>query len=171
MDPPWPPATKTMVHNPAMWAAAPSRYGAVQLGFCLVGLASRIPGWDEMQGVNDQGLYHDLLSMPCTPGIERTPAFDWRGPVYPKPEATECTVTTTCATVEEVLAFPHARDYARILTCAQVLVADCRGHAAVQTGTGDAFRSQRVRLERAPLWASGQARIQLSALTYAPGGM
>ncbi len=129
--------------GPAMWAtpAIASRYGVVYFGFWFQGLGNRLPGWYEMQGVNDRGLFYDLFSMPCTPGIEQSTIADWRGPGFSMPEAIECTMMTTCATVEEALTFLHARNYASILPCVQVLLADRSGNAVVYTGIGDVFRT------------------------------
>jgi hypothetical protein len=126
--------------NPAVWATAASsgRYGAVYFGFYFVGLGGRAPGWYEMQGVNDQGLFYDLFSMPCGPGDELAAAS---GDIRHTREAVECTMMATCATVEEALAFLHRRSYAELLPCVQVLVADRAGNAAVYTGDGDVFRN------------------------------
>jgi hypothetical protein len=130
--------------HPSMWATAATstHYGVVYFGFWFVGLGNRMPGWYEMQGVNDQGLFYDLFSMPCTPGVERSTSADWRGPGYPMPEALECTMMATCATVSEALTFLHARAYASILPCVQVLLVDRTGAAAVYTGIGDVFRTR-----------------------------
>jgi choloylglycine hydrolase len=129
--------------NPAMWAtaASDSAYGVAYLGFWFEGLGNRLPGWYEMQGVNDQGLYYDLFSMPCGFDSPVSRGAGWRGPGYPMPEAIERTMMTTCATVGEALAFLHARDYARILPCVQVLFVDRAGNVAVYTGDGDVFRT------------------------------
>jgi hypothetical protein len=129
--------------GPEMWAtpASPSAYGVVYFGLWFDGLANRASGWYEMQGLNDQGLYFDLFSVPCTPGVERSTAYDWRGPGYPAPEAIECTMMATCATVDEALVFLRSRDYATILPCVQVFLVDRSGVAAVYTGIGDVFRT------------------------------
>ncbi len=128
----------------SMWAAAAteSAHGAVYFGFYFVGLGGRYPGWYEMQGVNDQGLYFDLFSIPCAPGAESAPSPGLPTPSgRPAPEALERTMMTTCATVAEALAFLHARNYTRIVPCVQVLLVDRAGNAAVYTGTGDVFRT------------------------------
>ena len=129
--------------DPAMWATAASgtAYGVVYFGLWFDGLGNRLAGWYEMQGVNDQGLYFDLFSVPCTPGVERSTAYDWRGAGYPAPEPIECTMMTTCASVDEALAFLHQRNYATILPCVQVFLVDRSGTAAVYTGIGDVFRT------------------------------
>ncbi len=130
--------TKT---DASMWAhaATDSTYGAVYFGFYFVGLGNRLPGWYEMQGVNDQGLFYDLFSMPCGPeDASVTPTST--GPERRISEAVERTLMETCATVEEALALLHARDYASILPCVQVLLADRAGHAAVYTGDGDVVK-------------------------------
>ena len=129
--------------NASMWATAAteSAHGAVYFGFYFVGLGGRFPGWYEMQGVNDQGLYFDLFSIPCAPGAESAPSPGLPTPGRPAPEALERTMMTTCATVAEALAFLHARNYTRIVPCVQVLLVDRAGNAAVYTGTGDVFRT------------------------------
>jgi hypothetical protein len=59
-----------MFHDAAMWATARTEgdYGAVFFGLWFSHLGDRSPGWYEMQGVNDRGLYFDLFSTPCPPG-------------------------------------------------------------------------------------------------------
>ncbi len=130
------------LRNPAMWAVAatPGRYGAVYFGFMFVGgLANRRPAsWYEMQGVNDQGLFFDLFSMPCTPGVVQTTSYGWTSPSF---VALEPEMMETCATVDEALVFLHDHDYASVLLCAQVLLVDRAGNAAVYTGSRDVFRS------------------------------
>lgn len=127
----------------AMWAtaASDSRYGVAYFGFYFVGLGNRLPGWYEMQGVNDQGLFYDLFSMPCAPGTVQPARAAWPEQGLPMPEAIERTMMTTCATVDEALAFLHARDYTKILPCVQVLLVDRAGKAAVYTGVRDVFRT------------------------------
>jgi hypothetical protein len=129
--------------DPAMWATAASggRYGVAYFGFWFEGLGNRLPGWYEMQGVNDQGLFYDLFSMPCGSDSPVSTGAGWLGLGYPPPEAVECTIMTTCATVEEALAFLHARNYTKIVPCVQVLLVDRAGNAAVYTGDGDVFRT------------------------------
>lgn len=128
--------------NPAMWAtaASPERYGALYFGFLFVdALANRRPAsWYEMQGINDQGLFFDLFSMPCTPSVVQTSSYRWTSPSY---VALEPEMMATCATVDEALAFLHARGYSSVMLCAQVLLADRTGDVAVYTGTGDVFRT------------------------------
>ena len=129
--------------DPAIWATAASdtAYGVVYFGFYFIGLGNRLPGWYEMQGVNDQGLFYDLFSMPCGSDSPVSRGPGWLGPGYPMPEAVERTMMTTCATVEEALAFLQARDYSKIVPCVQVLLVDREGSAAVYTGDGDVFRT------------------------------
>lgn len=130
------------LRNPAMWATAatPGRYGALYFGFMFAGaLANRRPAsWYEMQGVNDQGLFFDLFSMPCTPGVVQTTSYRWTSPGF---VALEPEMMETCATVDEGLAFLHEHDYASVLLCAQVLLVDRAGNTAVYTGGRDVFRS------------------------------
>ena len=125
----------------SMWATAAtdSRYGAVYFGFHFVNLGGRTPGWYEMQGVNDRGLFYDLFSIPCGP---HDTAIDplAGGPQRRAPEAVERTMMETCSTVEEALAFLEAHDYARLVPCVQTLLVDRAGDAAVYTGEGNVFR-------------------------------
>jgi hypothetical protein len=130
------------LRNPALWAAAaaPGRYGAVCFGFMFVEApANRRPAsWYEMQGVNDQGPFFDLSSMPCTPRVMQTTSYRWTSRSY---VALEQEMAETCATVDEALVFPHVHGYASVLLCTQVLLGDRTGNAAVYTGTGDVFLS------------------------------
>jgi hypothetical protein len=128
----------------SMWATAASDtgYGAVYFGFYFSQLGNRLGGWYEMQGINDQGLYYDLFSVPCDPNQSQPqaptlPSLGGRG----RPEAIERTMMTTCATVAEALAFLHGKNYASILPCVQTLLVDREGNAAVYTGGRDIFRT------------------------------
>lgn len=132
------------LENASIWAiaATESAYGAAYFGFYFSGLANRLAGWYEMQGVNDQGLFYDLFSIPCVPWrSEDSSGPFWGGRGFPLPEAVERTLMTTCSTVEEALTFLHGRNYAAILPCVQVLLADREGNAAVYTGDGDVIRT------------------------------
>ncbi len=123
-----------MFTDPAMWAtaAAEGLHGAVFFGLWFMNLGERRPGWYEMQGVNDQGLYFDLFATPCPPG-------EWKPiehPVWWKPEPLEQVMLQTCATVDDALAFLAGRSYKWSVPCTQVLVVDRSGDAAVYTPTG-----------------------------------
>jgi hypothetical protein len=131
-------------NDASMWATAASdtTHGAVYFGFYFNMLGNRLGGWYEMQGVNDQGLYYDLFSVPCDPNQTQPqgaalPTLGGRRP----PEAIERTMMKTCATVPEALAFLRGRDYASILPCVQTLLVDREGNAAVYTGGRDIFRT------------------------------
>jgi len=135
------------LNGASLWAtpATEGRYGALYFGFFFHDLGNRRQTWYEMQGVNDRGLFFDLFSVPAAPGRtpSQPPPVD-RPPGYPPPEDIERTMMETCATVQEALAFLHARSYARVLPEVQVLLVDRSGAAAVYTDSGDVFRRDSV---------------------------
>ncbi len=121
-----------------MWAlpASDSTHGAVFFGLWLTNLGDRQPGWYEMQGVNDQGLYFDLFATPCPPGNLRP----IQRPVWWKPEPLEQVMLQRCATVKDAVGFLSGRGYRWSVPCTQVLLVDRAGSAAVYTDTGVVFR-------------------------------
>ncbi len=127
-----------MFHDASMWATARTEedYGAVFFGLWFNHLGDRSPGWYEMQGVNDRGLYFDLFSTPCPPGGVRPV----EQPPWWKPEPLEQRMLQRCATVQEALGFLGGKRYRSSVPCTQVLLVDRSGGAAVYTPTGVAFR-------------------------------
>jgi hypothetical protein len=128
-----------MFTNPAMWATAATdqAYGAVFFGLWFTNLGDRQPGWYEMQGVNDHGLYFDLFATPCPPGTLRPV----QRPYWWKPEPLEQLLLRRCATVKEALGFLSGKGYRWSVPCTQVLLVDRSGNTAVYTDTGTVFRN------------------------------
>jgi len=127
-----------MFTDPRMWATAASAeaHGAVFFGLYFTNLGDRQPGWYEMQGVNDQGLYFDLFATPCPPGGFRPVQH----PYWWKPEPLEQLMLQRCATVKEALSFLNGKYYRQTVPCTQVLLVDRAGNAAVYTDTGVVYR-------------------------------